>query len=123
MFLSIPCNDKLLEKARTAISRYLQEGKEIDSGIRRMARLDPEFLPEAATTSRDLALHFLTSREGNIMCGYHSFKNKATYIRDGWGKPKMKVRLCEEYLGSVKLQLQNKRQKNITQKASEAVVA
>ena len=57
-----------------------------------MARLDPTFLPEAATTSRDLALYFLTSKEGNIMCGYHSFKNKASYVRDGWGKPGMKVR-------------------------------
>ena len=83
---------KLLEKARTAINLYLQENKRIDSGIRRMARLDPEFLPEAATTSRKLALHFLTSREGNIMCGYHAFKNKASFIRDGWGKPGMKVR-------------------------------
>ena len=57
-----------------------------------MARLDPAFLPEAATTSRKLALHFLKSKEGNVMCGYHSFKNKASYIRDGWGKPGMKVR-------------------------------
>jgi len=57
-----------------------------------MARLDPAFLPEAATTSRELALHFLTSKEGNVMCGYHFFKNKGSFIRDGWGKPGMKVR-------------------------------
>jgi hypothetical protein len=57
-----------------------------------MARLDPAFLPEAATTSQELALHFLTSKEGNVICGYHSFKNKASCIRDGWGKPDMKVR-------------------------------
>lgn len=57
-----------------------------------MAQLDPVFLPEAAMTSQKLALHFLTSKEGNVLCGYHSFKNKASFIRDGWGKPDMKVR-------------------------------
>lgn len=57
-----------------------------------MARSDPTFLPEAATTSQELALHFLRTNEGNIMCGYHSYKNKGSYIRDGWGKLGMKVR-------------------------------
>jgi hypothetical protein len=83
---------KLLEKAYTAISLYLQKNERIDPGIRRMARLDPEFLPEAATTSRELALHFLTSKDGNVLCGYHAFRNKAGYLRDGQGKPGMKVR-------------------------------
>jgi hypothetical protein len=83
---------EILENARTAINLYLQENKGIDFGIRRMARFDSEFLPEAATTSRKLALHFLTTREDNIMCGYHAFKNKSSGARDGWGKPGMKVR-------------------------------
>jgi hypothetical protein len=82
-----------LGRGRIAIEKYLHGAKKkIDSGIRKMARLDPTFLPEAATTSAELALHFLTSNEGNVMCGYHSFKNKASYARDGWGKPSMKVR-------------------------------
>ena len=57
-----------------------------------MARTDPTYLPEAAGISQNLAIHFLTSTEGNIQCGYHAFKNKSTFARDGWGKNGMQIR-------------------------------
>jgi len=57
-----------------------------------MARTDPTYLPEAASTSWRVAIHFLTSSDGNIQCGYHAFKNKSTLARDGWGKEGMQVR-------------------------------
>jgi hypothetical protein len=57
-----------------------------------MARVDPTYLPEAASTSRKVAVHFLTSSEGNLQCGYHAFKNKSTCMRDGWGKEGTRLR-------------------------------
>jgi hypothetical protein len=57
-----------------------------------MARVDPTYLPEAASTSRNVAIHFLTSSEGNLQCGYHAFQHKSTCMRDGWGKEGMRVR-------------------------------
>jgi hypothetical protein len=81
-----------IEKGREAIQKYLTEDKPIDASIRRMARIDPTYLPEAANTSWRVAIHFLTSSDGNIQCGYHAFKNKSTFVRDGWGKEGMQVR-------------------------------
>ena len=80
------------EKGRRAIKKFLEEGKDIDTSIRRMARVDPTYLPEAATTSRTVTTHFLTSKDGNIQCGYHAYKNKTTLARDGWGREGMKIR-------------------------------
>ena len=81
------------EKGRKAIKAFLRDTtKNIDSGIRRMARLDPTYLPESATISRRLAIHFVTSKEGNIQCGYHAYKNKSTFMRDGWGKMGAQIR-------------------------------
>lgn len=57
-----------------------------------MVRIDPTYLPEAASTSQKLAIHFLTTGDGNIQCGYHAFKNKSTFARDGWGKEGMRIR-------------------------------
>jgi hypothetical protein len=79
-------------KGRKAIKKFLEEGKSIDTSVRRMARIDPTYLPEAATTSRTLAIHFLTSKDGNVQCGYHAYKNKTTLARDGWGREGMKIR-------------------------------
>jgi hypothetical protein len=75
-----------------AIKKFLAEGKSIDPSIRRMARIDPTYLPEAASTSRKVAIHFLTSNDGNTQCGYHAFKNKSTFVRDGWGKEGIQIR-------------------------------
>jgi hypothetical protein len=41
-----------------------------------------ELLPQAATTSRDLAIHVLTSNRGNVQCLYH-WKETETNDRDG----------------------------------------
>jgi hypothetical protein len=79
-------------KGRKAIQKFLDEQKDIDPSVRRMARIDPTYLPEAASTSRKVAIHFLTSKDGNIQCGYHAFKNKAAFVRDGWGKEGMEIR-------------------------------
>jgi hypothetical protein len=82
-----------LAKGRNAIREFLKDNnKKIDPSIRRMARTDPTYLPEAATTSRRLAIHFVTSKEGNIQCGYHAYKNKSTFMRDGWGKVGQQIR-------------------------------
>ncbi|KAF8068011.1 hypothetical protein FPV67DRAFT_1359797, partial [Lyophyllum atratum] len=40
--------------------------------IRKMIRENQHLLPEAATISRNLALHILTSSRDNIQCLYHS---------------------------------------------------
>jgi hypothetical protein len=74
-----------------AIHAFLKEGTAIPDKITRMARVDPTYLPKAAMTSRALALHFITSGKGNIQCGYHSYRNKSCYNRDGWGKPGAKI--------------------------------
>jgi hypothetical protein len=79
-------------KGRRAIEKFLAEHKDIDPSIRRMARIDPTYLPEAASTSRKVAIHFLSSGQGNIQCGYHAYKHKSTLARDGWGKEGMQIR-------------------------------
>jgi hypothetical protein len=74
-----------------AIHAFLKEGTAIPDKISRMARVDPAYLPKAAMTSHALALQFVTSGKGNIQCGYHAYRNKSCYNRDGWGKPGSKI--------------------------------
>ncbi|KAF8068577.1 hypothetical protein FPV67DRAFT_1366079, partial [Lyophyllum atratum] len=54
-----------------AFRAFLDNGDEVPAGIKRKIRENQELLPEAATISRALALHILTSTHGNIQCLYH----------------------------------------------------
>jgi len=90
----VPCRSNLIpctEAGEDAICAYLKDKTPVSEEIKRMARIDPVFLPAAAHTSRELGIHFLTTAKGNIQCGYHAFRNKGSYDRDGWGKPGAKV--------------------------------
>lgn len=57
----VPLSDELKNKIRTVQS----------------------FLPEAAIVSRKLALEVLTTNRGNIICVYHTLKDRATKKVDG----------------------------------------
>jgi hypothetical protein len=61
-----------IEEGRKAIKLFLKDGTPIPDSIRRDIRMCDELLPEAATTTRKLALHILTSNRDNLQCLYHS---------------------------------------------------
>ncbi|KAJ2915827.1 hypothetical protein MD484_g4585, partial [Candolleomyces efflorescens] len=64
---------KRQELGRKQIKKYLESGdtKHFSVGTRRLAREIAEFLPEAATTNRDLATLCFLSAQGNYICRYH----------------------------------------------------
>ncbi|KAF8068967.1 hypothetical protein FPV67DRAFT_1669011 [Lyophyllum atratum] len=71
--LSEEAQGKKIGRARKEFRRFLQdERKAVSPGIRKMIRENQHLLPEAATISRSLALHILTSNRDNIQCLYHS---------------------------------------------------
>ncbi|KAF8059615.1 hypothetical protein FPV67DRAFT_1453986 [Lyophyllum atratum] len=64
--------DKLPGVVRREFRAFLGQDKTVVSGTyRRMIRENQELLPEAATISRKLALHILTTTHGNSQCLYH----------------------------------------------------
>ncbi|KAK7055925.1 hypothetical protein R3P38DRAFT_3170586 [Favolaschia claudopus] len=72
---------------RQAIQDYLKDQESISYDLRRLMKLLPDFLPECAYISRDLALHVFDNRVGNNACILHTFKTAGFKdIRDGSGK-------------------------------------
>lgn len=67
---------------------YLSCKKPIPIHIRSFIRVVEEFCPEAASTTKALALHCLTSRYGNIVCLYHTSHDKSGKVNDT--KPRRK---------------------------------
>ncbi len=54
----------------------------IPTSLRSYIREVPEFCPQAASTSKALALHCLTTRYHNIICIYHSYLDKKGTAND-----------------------------------------
>lgn len=59
-----------------------EPGKHIDASIRRTAREVQDFLPEAATTSREVALHFLSATQDSVNCIYHCHSDRDFKARE-----------------------------------------
>jgi hypothetical protein len=57
----------------------------LDHHLCHMIRNNQSFLPEAVTTSCELALQVLETNHGNLICGYHQ-KAKGAVLVDGEGK-------------------------------------
>lgn len=55
----------------------------IPLSVRARIRCVQSYLIEAATTNREMSLHCLTTREGNIMCRYHQGITKKSQAKDG----------------------------------------
>ncbi|KAF8067536.1 hypothetical protein FPV67DRAFT_1356093, partial [Lyophyllum atratum] len=53
-------------------------GQALNDQFKNKIRTERDFLPEAATTSCDLALEVLTTNRQNIFCIYHTHKDKVT---------------------------------------------
>ncbi|KAG6810085.1 hypothetical protein H0H92_013381 [Tricholoma furcatifolium] len=75
------------ERGRDAIEGWLEHpGKyRLDDTLRRLIRKYQTFIPEAAISSRQLALEILTTNRGNSRCVYHHRTDKTSKIRDGRG--------------------------------------
>ncbi|KAG6809042.1 hypothetical protein H0H92_001828 [Tricholoma furcatifolium] len=75
------------EAAKDAIDAFLRRphATTIDTRLRRYIRENQSFMPIAATKTRKLALHVLTSNRGNVMCIYHHVVEKTGYLIDGEG--------------------------------------
>lgn len=74
-----------LAKTRLAIHQFLSPGakeKKIPAHIRNWIRQISELCPEAAYTSRELALHCLTTAFDNTICLYHFYHDKTSSIND-----------------------------------------
>lgn len=56
---------------------------QIPLSIRNRIRCVQDYLIEAATTNREMALHCLTTRSGNTMCRYHQGITKKSQPKDG----------------------------------------
>lgn len=50
--------------------------------MRKRIRMDSSFCPQAATTSRALAIHCLTTNRGNVICLYHHILDKGQRVSD-----------------------------------------
>ncbi len=77
-------SNTLKEKARDAIDRFLNypNDYEIPPHLRSFLREVSELCPEAAYTSRALAIHCLTSSRGNTICVYHHYSGKDGHVND-----------------------------------------
>jgi hypothetical protein len=73
-------------KAEKAIYRFLAHPNDAKLSLpfemRKHIRLVSGFCPDAATTTRALALHCLTTNRGNAICLYHHKLNKAGRVCD-----------------------------------------
>ncbi|KAJ7787751.1 hypothetical protein B0H14DRAFT_2395218, partial [Mycena olivaceomarginata] len=61
-----------------AVNNFLanptRKANKIPPTLRRLMRLVAEVVPRCATTSKQLALHILTTQQGNIQCRFHEIK-------------------------------------------------
>ena len=69
-------------EAETAIDEFLTKKKPLPFHIRRLIRDVQEFLPAAATVSRELSLHILSTNRNNSICVFHQHR-RHTKISDG----------------------------------------
>jgi hypothetical protein len=77
--------------------------KGISYRIRRYIRESPEFLPQAATTSRALAMHVLGTNRGSTICIFHQ-RHRAFSQHDGYdGKFLMKGVTYPKKLNTLKV--------------------
>ena len=74
-----------IESAKNAIRHFLMEllTMQIDPHIRRLIHENQTVAPEAATTSRALALECFTTLPMNVLCPYHQKSDKAGKTVDG----------------------------------------
>lgn len=84
-----PCHSLILilssVKVRQAVQQFLHPGskqKKIPTQLRGWIRQISELCPESAYTSRELALHCLTTNCGNTLCLYHHYHDKLSIIND-----------------------------------------
>jgi hypothetical protein len=82
---------KLQELVNNAIDNWLQKGKPVPTTIRRAVRENQELGKRASSTSRELALHFLTTSAMNVFCLYHSNNDKKGGKYDGQEGEKYQV--------------------------------
>ncbi|KAJ7871228.1 hypothetical protein B0H14DRAFT_3439677 [Mycena olivaceomarginata] len=70
--------DTMIEKADLAVTNFLKsptrKANRIPPKLRRLMRLVAEVVPRCATTSKELALHILTTQQGKIHCRFHEIK-------------------------------------------------
>lgn len=66
------------ENAEDAVDKFLNHPKRksnrIPSQLRRLMRMVAEVVPRCATTSKELALHILTTQRGKMSCRFHDIK-------------------------------------------------
>jgi hypothetical protein len=55
----------------------------IPTSLKNQVRRNPEFLPEAYTTTQALTLEMLTNESGNTVCIHHELKDRVTSHVDG----------------------------------------
>jgi hypothetical protein len=89
------CCHKLIdaqqEKVIQAIDDWIKNGKPVPTTIRRAVREKQELGKCASSTTRELAIHFLTTRSRNVFCLYHFHVDKKGGKRDGQQGEKYKV--------------------------------
>ncbi|KAG6807257.1 hypothetical protein H0H92_008222, partial [Tricholoma furcatifolium] len=75
------------EAGKDAIDEFLRHPNttSIDTHLQRYIHENQSFIPIAASKTRKLALHILTSNRGNVMCIYHHVVEKTGYLIDGEG--------------------------------------
>ncbi|KAG6823601.1 hypothetical protein H0H92_009694 [Tricholoma furcatifolium] len=79
---------KYQRAAQEAFDEFLHRPKTtvIDSTLRRFIRDNQEFMPNAASRSRKLAIQLLTNNCTNVMCVYHHLHDRDGAGQDGTGK-------------------------------------
>lgn len=71
-------------EARGHIQRFIKDHTySVPFKYRRLIRELQDFLPEVSTISRAMTLHCLETKPGNLICPYHSEKDKNGTIFDG----------------------------------------
>ncbi|KAF9018473.1 hypothetical protein BDP27DRAFT_1378410 [Rhodocollybia butyracea] len=64
------------EAAAEAIAKFHHDPKnKINYGLRRLCCTLAWFAPESGTSSRPLAIHVMTTKQGNLICPYHTISD------------------------------------------------
>ncbi|KAJ7788239.1 hypothetical protein B0H14DRAFT_2628494 [Mycena olivaceomarginata] len=79
--------DAMIKKADLAVTNFLKsptsKANRIPPKLRWLMRLVAEVVPRCATTSKELALHILTTQQGKIHCRFHEIK-RGTKSAKAW---------------------------------------
>jgi hypothetical protein len=59
------------------------EKPEIPTSLKNQVRKNPQYLPEAYATTKELTLEMLTNESGNTICIHHDLKDRVTAHVDG----------------------------------------